>query len=324
MATHNPEPGLFEAQIESIRAQTHANWRCVVSDDASDPARLREIEAVLAGDDRFALHRNRDRAGFYRNFERAISHADPAASFVALADHDDRWYPDKLEALLEALDSSGARLAYSDARAVEADGTVIRASMWGDGERPNQWSDLATMLIANTVTGAASLMRREVASTALPFPALPGKPYHDHWLALVALAGGDLTYVDRPLYDWVRHGTSVVVGETELLRPADYGRLEFPPKLAEWRRDEGNDLRRLEIICAELERRLGDAIPPAKRRSLRRVARADSIGGVAWLWWRWLRSRLGSSSSLGRELLLLRGVGARRLDRLRGGRSGHS
>ena len=184
---------------------------------------------------------------------------------MALSDQDDRWYPDKLEILLGAIRESGARLAYGDGRAVELDGTVIRASMWGDGERPNQWSDLATMLIANTVTGAASLMRREVAEAALPFPQLPGKPYHDHWLALVALAGGDLAYVDQPLYDWVRHETSVVVGETQLLRPADYGRLEFPPKLAEWRRDEQHELRRLEL---DLRR----AREPAGRADLRRQA----------------------------------------------------
>ena len=38
---------------------------------------------------------------------------------------------------------------------------------------------------------------------------LPGVPYHDHWLALVALAGGDLAYVDRPLYDYVQHRAAV-------------------------------------------------------------------------------------------------------------------
>ena len=42
----------------------------------------------------------------------------------------------------------------------------------------------------NTVTGAASLFRRELLDVALPFPDVPGKPFHDHWLACVALAIG--------------------------------------------------------------------------------------------------------------------------------------
>ena len=38
------------------------------------------------------------------------------------------------------------------------------------------------MLVANTITGAATLFRREVAELALPFPDTPGLPFHDHWL----------------------------------------------------------------------------------------------------------------------------------------------
>src|SRR5262249_31137961 len=35
MASYEPPPDLFERQIESIRAQTHDNWVCVISDDCS-------------------------------------------------------------------------------------------------------------------------------------------------------------------------------------------------------------------------------------------------------------------------------------------------
>ena len=49
-------------------------------------------------------------------------------------------------------------------------------------------------------------MRREVVERALPFPAVPGEQYHDHWLGLVAMTMGDVAYVDRPLYDYVQHG----------------------------------------------------------------------------------------------------------------------
>ena len=64
---------------------------------------------------------------------------------------------------------------------------------------------MASLLVANTVTGAASLFRRELLDLALPFPPRHGTPYHDHWLAAVALASGRIAYVDRPLYDYVQH-----------------------------------------------------------------------------------------------------------------------
>ncbi len=333
MAAYNPEPELFRDQIESIRAQSHSEWTCVISDDASDPDRRAAMEEAVRGDERFRLLESAAaRLGFYRNFERALEAADPAAPYVALADHDDRWYPDKLSTLLEAISRTGAQLVYSDARAVEPSGAEVRPTMWSPDERPNQWTDLATMLIANTVTGAASMFRRELLAAALPFPELPGKPYHDHWLAAVALASGELDYVDRPLYDWVRHPESVVVGETALLRPADFGRLDLHPMralrrgpraaaggaLAAWEPDERDQLRRLELTAAEISSRLGDRIEPGKRRALRGIEAADSARGALRLAGRWARARVTNGASMGRELLLLRGIGARRLARLRG------
>ena len=46
-------------------------------------------------------------------------------------------------------------------------------------------------MVNNAVTGAASLFRRELLDVALPFPPRgPAEHYHDHWLALCALAHG--------------------------------------------------------------------------------------------------------------------------------------
>jgi hypothetical protein len=58
---------------------------------------------------------------FYRNFERALRMVPIEAELVAHSDHDDRWYPDKLEVLREAIGSG--ELAYSDVRRVDASGT---------------------------------------------------------------------------------------------------------------------------------------------------------------------------------------------------------
>ncbi len=45
---------------------------------------------------------------------------------------------------------------------------------------------------------------------ALPFPPLLAKAFHDHWLAVVALARGEIAYLDEPLYDYVQHGDAVI------------------------------------------------------------------------------------------------------------------
>ena len=40
MATYDPPIELFRRQIDSIRAQTHRNWVCLISDDNSSPDKL--------------------------------------------------------------------------------------------------------------------------------------------------------------------------------------------------------------------------------------------------------------------------------------------
>ena len=113
--------------------------------------------------------------------------APAEAELLALCDQDDRWYPEKLATLRARL--GDAQLVYSDQRLVDARGQVLRDTLWRG--RRNNHTDLASLLIANTITGAATLFRREVADLALPFPDTPGLQFHDHWLALVALAPGE-------------------------------------------------------------------------------------------------------------------------------------
>ena len=160
----------------------------------------------LGDDGDFASCARRRRLGFYRNFERALSLAPPACPYVALSDQDDRWHPDKLETLLGEI--GDAQLVYSDQRVVDRDGRVISDTYWNG--RRNNHTNLISLLITNTVTGAASLFRREVVDRALPLPETPRLQYHDQWLALVALSTGRIAYVDRPLYDYVQHDAAAL------------------------------------------------------------------------------------------------------------------
>src|SRR5205814_6124732 len=136
--------------------------------------------------------------GYYRNFEHCLALVPPGVGYVALADQDDDWRPDKLAALRAAF-GPRTTLAYSDMRIVDAAGAVHSHTYWTT--RRNNYTDLASLLIANTVTGAAAMVRRDLLDRALPFPEPFGAAFHDHWLAATALAAGDLAYLDRPLYD---------------------------------------------------------------------------------------------------------------------------
>lgn len=306
MATFEPEPALLEQQLRSIREQTHEEWVCLISDDGSSGERLEALQGLTVADPRFRLSRGEERLGFYRNFERALRMVPAEAEFVALADQDDRWYPEKLEALLGAC--AGARLAYSDMRIVDEQGQVRSETFWRG--RRNNHTNLISLLLSNTVTGAASLFRRDLLELALPFPPQVGDAFHDHWLACAALATGRIAYVDRPLYDYVQHGEAAR-GHEAAMRPWD------PRRLLSWRDPGGSlrevgahaersyetNVRRIALAAQTIEARAAGSVEPAKARALRRVARLDRRG-AGWLALRSLRRLGGRNETMGIELSL--------------------
>ena len=304
MATFEPDLDLFRSQVESLRAQTDERWVCVVSDDASDPQQFDALLRVIGDDPRFVVSRSDERLGFYRNFERALRLAPVEAELIALCDQDDRWRPEKLAVLRGALGC--AQLVYSDQRLVDAEGNVLRDTLWA--RRRNNHTDLISLLVANTITGAASLFRREVADLALPFPDSPGLPFHDHWIGLVALAAGDVAYVDRPLYDYVQHRGAFFGAVTHGTRPRRAARLRggrgayFRGYLARG------------VLARVLVARCGARLTPRKRRALERFGAAErSPLAFAWLAVRPLRVVVGRTETLGSESELLPGIVWRRL-----------
>jgi glycosyltransferase involved in cell wall biosynthesis len=326
MATFEAPPGLLSQQIESLRAQTHRNWICLISDDASSDEAYAALERTVAGDRRFRVSRSDRRLGFYRNFERAMTMVPAQARFVAFADQDDRWHPDKLSTLVAAI--GDAQLAYSDARAIRPDGGVLAETLWE--RRRNNRTNLASLLLSNTVTGAAALLRRELLDLVLPLPPAPGMPYHDHWAAFVALATGALAYVDRPLLDYVQH-PQAVLGYEAIGARAQLGRRERLRRLAReprssldrWREAYFDEWCRTLVFARVLDIRCGDRLAADKRRALDRVLAGErSATTLAWLAARPARSLAGRNETRGFEHRLLRGLAWRHLVKhLSGGRA---
>jgi glycosyltransferase involved in cell wall biosynthesis len=209
MATYNPDPPLLARQLDSIRAQTRRDWTCIIHDDGSRLDRWAAIEELTRGDDRFRIFRAARNRGFYRNFEAALALVPPSTPYVALCDQDDVWYPEKLAVSIERLDANPrTQLVYCDMRIVRSDGHVVASTYWN--RRRNNFRNFDTLLLANTVTGAASLFRGALLDAALPFPPEQGPSFHDHWLACAAFVAGGIDYIDQPLYDYTQHGRNVI------------------------------------------------------------------------------------------------------------------
>jgi hypothetical protein len=178
-------------------------------------------------------------------------------------------------------------------RIVTDEGKCLSETYWTT--RRNNHTNIVSLLVANTVTGAASIFRRPLLEHILPFPDRHGNVFHDQWIGAVALALGKVGYVDRPLYDYVQHGRNVIghcapapVSRWQRIkeiwasvRPIDprvwVDRLAISGPMHDVRYDPARQFARL------LLRRCGSDLAPGRRRSLWWLAGADR-SVLAWLW----------------------------------------
>ncbi len=206
MAAYNPPLEYFRREIDSILHQNYTNWICIINDDCSRPEIFGQMQAILGVDRRFKIFRNMSNEGFYHNFERCLSYVPAQASFIALSDQDDIWHEDKLSRLLSQFDDK-TLLVYSDMNIVNEKEEKIHSTYWTT--RRNNYTGLDLLILANTVTGAASMFRKELLELLLPFPEKIGDAYHDNFIACVALSLGKIKYVDFPLYDYRQHSQNI-------------------------------------------------------------------------------------------------------------------
>lgn len=323
MATFEPDPELFRRQIDSIRAQTHRRWICLISDDASSPEALTAIERVLAEDRRFAVSSSAANAGHYRNFERALMMAPPSARYIAFSDQDDVWHPDKLTSLIAGM-QPGSHLVYSDMRLVGERGEVFADTYWT--MRRNNHTDFASLVLANTVTGAASMFDSGLLERALPFPPRHSALFHDHWIAQIAMALGPISYVDRPLHDYVQHDSAALghmaangrgrySGGVHERTLAAFRNLRARGYRPAWRAPYFNIFCRVLLTSQALRARCGDVLSAAQLGVLDRIS--DSPQGIVWLLGRSTRDLWGADETLGRERAILAGFLWRRVAVLR-------
>lgn len=302
MASYQPDPVRLARQVESILCQSYRNWMLIISDDASDSTRFETLKAIANLDSRrIRLIRNTDRAGYYGNFERALLRVPVSASMVALTDQDDEWYPEKLQRLASRLNADDApALVYSDMRIVDESGALLANSFWGT--RKNEYRDFDSLLLNNTVTGAATLFKRELLETLLPFPQNVGEMFHDHWLACVARSVGELAYINDPLYDYYQYQDSVIGHRTTPLAETIQTAGDKWEKREQGYRD---DCQRIQLISDTLKLRLPDL---ASNASL------NLMNGGVWsmlkLFKTYLKGRVLGRTRGGAELGLMMGFAA--------------
>ena len=213
LPTYNGAPYL-EAQLASIHAQTLQPTRLLLRDDGSSdgtPELIAQLQArygawlqVLPVDGKL---------GCTANVNRLLEAT--TAPYVALADQDDLWLPQKLEQALVLMQQLEARLGvempllvHSDLELVDDQAQPLGFRYWHHQRLDPQRTDPADLALTNVVTGCTALCNRALLQMALPIPA--EALMHDWWLALVASAFGQIALVEPPGVLYRQHGGNVL------------------------------------------------------------------------------------------------------------------
>ncbi len=217
LATYNGA-AFLAPQLDSLLAQTHANFRLIVSDDGSSDdtlAILRRYEGAFGGR-MLLLPLQPKGGGVIRNFERLMraSLDDDRAAWIAFCDQDDVWLPEKTARLLAAVQALEARtgdttpcLAHSDLTVVDERLQVISPSFAAFQRIDPADVTARTLLSVNQVTGCAMLINRALLQLALPLP--PEAVMHDWWLAVLS-GSGARHYLPEPLMQYRQHGRNQI------------------------------------------------------------------------------------------------------------------
>ena len=204
----------LEDQLASIFGQRLCPDQVLIRDDGSSDGTQELIQKLKkCYGDWLKVLPGGENLGCTANVNRLLEVS--TARYVALADQDDVWLPNKLEVALQAIYSieNGNNgivpsLVHTDLHLTDAwlkpyGCTYIRQQRINP--KANRPSDIA---LTNIATGCTILLNKKLISIALPIP--KEALVHDWWLALVASAHGCIQFIPEASILYRQHQQNTI------------------------------------------------------------------------------------------------------------------
>lgn len=202
MATYNGERFLRQ-QLDSILLQTCTNLEIIICDDKSTDTTYKILREYALHDSRIILFQNETNLGLVKNFEKALCLC--TGDYIALADQDDIWFPEKIETLLNNIQDYD--LIHSDAMLIDENNTIFEKS-FSSYSHKNHSQSFLDYLFSNNVTGCTALFKRSLLDGNIPLPR--DVHVHDWWLAILAAKRNGVTYIHQPLIYYRQHNNNQI------------------------------------------------------------------------------------------------------------------
>lgn len=203
--------------IDSIHRQSYARIELVLIDDVSSDQTFVMAQALLASQyakrfENVVVKRNAVNLGAHATINAGIKASK--GSYVAVINSDDRYHPDRIEKMINAMQDAGSELAFSLVSVVSDNPPETKL--------PSGFAlfELEQLMEANSAPSIGfALQRRNIATSTgnLVFSRalydrvgtfLPLKYCHDWDFALQACYFTEPVFVAERLYDYRLHGTN--------------------------------------------------------------------------------------------------------------------
>jgi len=189
-------------QLQSVINQTYKNLEIIIVDDCSTDNTVPILKEFAAIDDRIRIYQNEENRGYIKNFEKGMLLS--TGEFLMPCDQDDIWNKTKIEILLHNIDDN--ILIYCDSLMIDESGVSLNKKL-SDIKNLQSFNDCLVFVIGNSVSGHASLFKRELLYKTIPFPDFFT---YDWWIAFCALLYGKIKFIDFPLVYYRQHSHSTI------------------------------------------------------------------------------------------------------------------
>jgi glycosyltransferase involved in cell wall biosynthesis len=193
------------AQLDSIIEQTYPNIEIVVTDDCSTDNTPQILKNYAEKYDNIKVYFNEINLGLIGNYEKNLKLVQ--GEYIAFADQDDIWLPDKIELLMNNI--GNFPLIYADSAYIDGNGNLMNKKI---SDFRNLVSGKNLYIFEPTggawIAAHAMLFHRNLLDIAFPF----SNVNHDHWFAFIAMLKGGVKYFPQVLTLYRQHGSNSVGG----------------------------------------------------------------------------------------------------------------
>ena len=224
LATYKSNVNYLKKQIDSILNQTYENICLIISDDNSQDEELKKVlEEYAEKDHRIQLYFQEKNIGYIKNFGFLLEKS--TSEYIMYSDHDDIWYPEKVEKSLKELVEEDVDLVYVNCRQIDQNDTIIKKSYFKYKNMPLIYGKNKLAISRCIGIGCSQIFTKNVKDKIIPFK--ESVMAHDWLAAFIANEQKGLAYIEEPLFGYRLHTDNV------------FGGRNLNQNLAKWKEKNG-------------------------------------------------------------------------------------